>query len=329
MKYITVFMPVFNGEEFLEESLLAIEHQELPVGYELEILVIDSGSSDDSLKIIRKHDAVTLLQIPNSEFSHGGTRDKASKMAKGEFILFITQDATPASNRWLINMIEPFFISEKVGCVFGCQIPRPNAPATIKREVSTVFNSLGTYDSIVIHRQKSLVDQAVTNPLNAFFSDANSAVRVDLLTGDVPFRPVKYSEDQLLAQDMLAKGYLKVYSPAGAVIHSNQYSARQYLKRKYDETIGIQDSLDINLSIGKKELVFGTIKSTVADWLFIAKDKDYSILFRFKQFFLSPFYNLNMRLGILFGTKYRSSKRIKRLFSLEDRARSKALNTKG
>lgn len=322
-KYITVFMPVFNGEDYLDESLTAIEGQKLPRGYGLEILVIDSGSRDSSVDIIKKHSAVTFLEIPNREFSHGGTRDRAAKMAKGEFILFITQDATPASDRWLLNMIEPFFVSDKVGCVFGQQIPRSDAPATIKREVSTVFNSLGTHDSIVIHRQKSLVDNEPVAPLNAFFSDANSAVRTALLNGSVPFRHVSYSEDQLLAQDMLEKGYLKAYSPSGAVIHSNQYTARQYLKRKYDETIGVQDSLGITLSIGKKELLFGTIKSTVADWIFISRDKQYPFVSKLKQIVVSPLYNLNMRLGILLATRYRSSGRVKRLFSLEGAARDK------
>ena len=95
VKYITVFMPVFNGEEFLDESLSMIEHQELPKGYDLEVYVIDSGSSDTSLEIIKRHSSVRLETIPNSEFSHGRTRQYAATHCRGSFILFITQDATP------------------------------------------------------------------------------------------------------------------------------------------------------------------------------------------------------------------------------------------
>ena len=38
-----------------------------------------------------------------------------------------------------------------------------------------------------------------------FFSDVNSAVRKSLLVGDVPFKNVKYAEDQSLAEDMQKK----------------------------------------------------------------------------------------------------------------------------
>jgi rhamnosyltransferase len=164
-KFITVFIPAYNGQAGIAQTIEAVINQELPSGYELELLIIDSGSSDKTINIIERYsDHIRLEQIPNSEFSHGGTRSKAAHMAKGEFVLFLTQDATPTSYRWAINMVEPFFISDKVGCVFGRQIPRPNAAATIKREVSRVFGALGATDSIVIHRNKSLVDGKETNP---------------------------------------------------------------------------------------------------------------------------------------------------------------------
>lgn len=322
--YITVFMPVFNGEEYLEESLSMIEKQELPQGYELEIYLIDSGSSDSSLDIIKRHSSVRLETIPNNEFSHGRTRQYAATHCKGDYILFITQDATPASTGWLKGMLEPFFLSDRVGCVFGKQVPRPDAPATIKREVSMVFNSLGTDDSIVLHRYKSLIDESTVAPKNGFFSDANSAVRIDLLTGKLPFRDVPYSEDQLLASDMLDNGYIVAYAPAGAVIHSNQYTARQYLRRKYDESQGLKKSVGAVIPMPKRELVFGTLKSTLKDWRFATKDSSYSIRKKVFEIVRAPAYNLNSRLGTYISNKYDDNPKIKRLFSLEARARSKA-----
>jgi rhamnosyltransferase len=321
--FITVFMPVFNGEEYLDESLTMIEQQELPEGYELEIYVIDSGSTDKSLEIIRRHSSVRLETIPNSEFSHGGTRQFAAAHCKGSYILFITQDATPASTMWLKGMIEPFYLSDKVGCVFGKQIPRPDAPATIKREVSMVFNSLGTDDSIVLHRYKSLVDGTDIAPKNGFFSDANSAVRTNLLRGPVPFRTVHYSEDQLLASDMLDGGYLVAYAPAGAVIHSNQYTARQYLRRKYDESQGLKKSVGVTIPMPKRELIFGTMRATLKDWRFATSDPAYSMGKKFSEIVRAPAYNLNSRLGAYLSNKYDDNPKIKNLFSLEHRARSK------
>src|SRR5690349_7994071 len=104
-KFITVFIPTYNGEKYLKECIEAVLQQELPAGYKLEFLVTDSGSTDATLDVLGAFDdRLTLTQIPNSEFGHGKTRQAAALAAKGEFILFLSQDATPKHNRWIINM---------------------------------------------------------------------------------------------------------------------------------------------------------------------------------------------------------------------------------
>lgn len=77
----TVFIPVYNGEnDHLEETLTALYNQK--TDFEWNVLIIDSGSSDNSVKIIRKfHDKynnLTLKEIDKSEYSHGGTRQLVS-----------------------------------------------------------------------------------------------------------------------------------------------------------------------------------------------------------------------------------------------------------
>lgn len=295
-KKISVFIPVYNGQKYLKECIEGILSQELPKDYELELLITDSGSKDNSISIIKQYTSDSRLvfdEIPNSEFSHGGTRQRAAKRAKGEFILYISQDAIPANNMWIINMIEPFFIDSKVVCVVGKQIPRPHAPVTIKREVSSVFSSLGTDDSIVLHRYKSLIDGETIAPLNTFFSDANSAIRTDLLLNKIPLRPVNYAEDQALAEDVLNTGLIKAYSPLGSVIHSNDYNYKEYRLRKYDEYKGIQESLGIKIPIGKKKLFLGWIKPTIKDWKFVLNDNEYSLRSKIYNFILSPLFNFN------------------------------------
>lgn len=322
-RIISVFIPTFNGEANLAECIEAVIHQELPASYELELLIIDSGSTDKTLEIIDKYSKhIILKQIPNSEFTHGGTRSKAAHLAKGEFILFLTQDATPTNYRWLINMIEPFYINPKVGCVFGRQVPRPNAPATIKREVSSVFGGLGARDSIVIHRNKSLVDDKETNVLNSFFSDVNSAVRRELLIGDVPFRNVHYAEDQSLAEDMQKKGYWKAYAPLGEVWHSNEYSAQEYFKRKFDEYIGLQESVNYQIRPSKRSLFLGWIRPTILDWKFINSDSDYSVWSKVVWYIEAPFYNIAQKAGMYNAAKHFKNERSRNKYSLEKKIRS-------
>ncbi|HEV7454688.1 MAG TPA: glycosyltransferase family 2 protein [Candidatus Saccharimonadales bacterium] len=317
-KYISVFIPVFNGDKYLAECLEAILHQHLPEGYDLELIVIDSGSKDSSMDILRQYqDRITLLEIPNSEFGHGKTRQRAAEMARGEFILFLSQDATPAHYDWLINMIEPFFASDKIGCVFGRQTPRRDATPTIKREVATAFAGLGAPDSLVLHRSKSLVDNHKINSLNTFFSDVNSAVRRSLLVGKIPFRDLKYAEDQALAEDMQKNGYIKAYTPVGEVWHSNEYDARSYYKRKFDEYIGLQESVKTTFTASRKNLLLGWIRPTIADYKFLLKDPDYGPRTKLKWLLRTPFYNIGGVAGKYYAIKHLNNPEARKKASLE------------
>lgn len=321
-KLISVFIPTFNGEKYLAETIEAVLAQDLPKGYELELLVTDSGSTDGTLSILEHYrDSLKLTKIPNSEFGHGKTRSQAARKAKGEFVLFLSQDATPTNYRWVISMLEPFFLSDKVGCVFGKQTPRPDVAASIKREVSSVFGAIGAMDSLVIHRDKSLVDEKATNPINTFFSDVNSAARRDLLVGKVPFRDVQYAEDQALAEDMQRAGYMKAYSPLGEVWHSNEYGVRDYYRRKFDEYIGLQESTKLTITPSMRSLLLGWIRPTIADYKFIRRDNDYGPKSKLLWYAKSPFYNVAVQMGKYRALKHFGDRSRREEISLEARLR--------
>src|SRR5665213_94988 len=256
----TIAILTFNGAEFLEQLLKQIENQQTNLKY--EVLVVDSGSSDGTLDIVAGHPKVRLHQISNAEFGHGKTRNLAAQMAKGKYVLYLTQDAVPATSHWLEGMIEPFEVSDKVACVVGRQIPHANAPATIKREVSVVFNSLGPNDGVTLHRRNKTTEKL--GLVNTFMSNTNSAVRKDLLE-KIPFRDVNYAEDQGLGIDMLEAGYYKAYAPMGAVNHSHDYGAREYFRRKFDEYVGLQATTGYRATAGPRELVVGSAKATMLD----------------------------------------------------------------
>jgi rhamnosyltransferase len=318
-KYISVFVPAYNGEDTIKELIDAVLSQQLPQGYNLEFLITDSGSRDSTVDIIRSYgNKITFNQIPNTEYGHGKTRQKAAENAKGEFILFLSQDATPHDSRWLIHMIEPFYISDKVGCVYGRQIPRPFAVPTIKREVAEVFAGLGHPKAITLQRDKSLVDGSDEGELNSFFSDVNSAIRKDLVNV-IPFRDLRYSEDQALATDMQKAGYLKAYSAEGSVWHSNEYTAKEYYYRKFDEYLGLANSVNYSLKPSYKSLLLGWIRPTLKDWSFTRRDGEYNTRAKIKFFALSPLYNFYAQLGKFKVARHKNNpEKIKKL-SLEER----------
>ena len=89
---ISVVIPVKNGDSWLNETIPAILNQQ--VNGAIEIIAIDSGSTDESLSILSKY-PVTVVSIKPEDFNHGLTRNKGVSLAKGRFVVMTVQDAKP------------------------------------------------------------------------------------------------------------------------------------------------------------------------------------------------------------------------------------------
>jgi rhamnosyltransferase len=321
-----VFIPTYNGDEYLHDLLTQVFSQR--TDFVFEVIVIDSGSKDRTVQIVEEFPDVILHKIPNSEFGHGKTRNHAARMARGQYMVYLSQDAVPASDKWLDFMVEPFVISDRVYCVFGKQTPRPFADAPTKREVSGVFNSLGPDHSIMLARKNNLVTGEELGNYLTFFSDVNSAVRRDYLLNKIPYRDVPYSEDQLLGSDVLDEGYLKAYAPLGNVWHSNEYSLRDYFYRKFDEYLGMYNTLGILPQGGRLSHAKRWFRDTLTDVVFILSDKDYSLGQKAHNLSTSWLRNYYRQKASLLVTKpvYRDAKSDK--YSLEKKNSSGSRNSR-
>ena len=226
---VSVAIPVRNGGSLLREVLVAVRAQRLD--HPVELLVADSGSTDGSRDLARRMGA-ELIDVPPAEFSHGATRNLLAERSRGSHVAFLTQDAVPADERWLADLLEGFHAAEDVGLVFGPYRARPEASLMVRRELDDWFASLPLG-----------AERGVGKPLDvrrSFFTDANGCI-ARAAWERVPFRPVSYAEDQLLARDMLAAGYAKVYrarrrrDPLASVRPLEQF------RRAFDEWRGLRE----------------------------------------------------------------------------------------
>lgn len=94
-KKVSIVIPVYNAERYLEECLFSIVNQTLQ---EIEILLIDDGSTDRSLEIIErfagKDQRIKWLTQPNKGASVA--RNQGIGIATGEYLLFVDSDDTIA-----------------------------------------------------------------------------------------------------------------------------------------------------------------------------------------------------------------------------------------
>lgn len=263
---VTVAIPVRNGGPLLGEVLGAVRSQRFdrPV----DVLVADSGSTDGSRELAREHGAAIIDLAPES-FSHGGTRRLLSGEAQGSHVAFLTQDAVPADDRWLASLIDGFSLAPDVALVFGPYRPRAGASPMVRRELEEWFRTLSPDGTQRVERGAP----ANGDPLSRFyFTDANGCVLRSALER-VPFRDVPYAEDQLLARDMLAAGYAKVYRPDAPVTHSHDYGPIELFRRSFDEWRGLREVHGERAAAGPLTTALG-VQRDVRDDLRAARRED-------------------------------------------------------
>lgn len=87
---VSVIVPVYNVEEYIEECIESIVNQTLK---EIEIIIVNDGTKDNSMKKIEKYLSDSRIVIINKE--NGGlssARNAGLKIARGEYVTFIDSD---------------------------------------------------------------------------------------------------------------------------------------------------------------------------------------------------------------------------------------------
>jgi rhamnosyltransferase len=287
---VTVAILTFNGERHLDRLLDAVEDQEYdgPV----EILVIDSTSTDATPAILARHPNVRVHVIPQSEFGHGKTRNLAATLASGEFVAYLTQDAIPLGRTWLAELVAPLIDDERVGGVVGKQVPRDDAPPIIRYDIRRVFSRLGPDDAWAVVDGRGVDFDGPDSWTAAFYSDANSATRRSLVVGEVPYRDVAYAEDQLFGRDILRSGRRKVYAPAASVEHSNDLTMRTVGARIDDEVTGLRAIGAPVPRLSRAGVVKQAVRWSLADAAAIALDRDWGIARKARWLLANPWWHV-------------------------------------
>jgi rhamnosyltransferase len=167
-------------------------------------------------------------------------------------------------------------MDERIVAVMGKQVPRPGCFPLLKYEIQGVFSGFGPdFGTSVFYKDASMVDEGVLGAVG-FYSDVNSAARRDFLIDTIPYRDVKYAEDQLFGRDVIEAGYRKAYAPRAAVEHSNDLTLAEYGKRIFDETVGLRQIGFPIPPMSRAGQIRLTIRGIVGDTLRILRDREYS-----------------------------------------------------
>lgn len=225
---VALVIPTFNGGPRWQRVIDTWRDQR--GAGRLEIVVPDSGSSDGSDQVARRAGA-TLINIPQHEFSHGGTRNLAVASTDAEFVILSVQDALPLSTSLAAELLAPMIADERVCATFGRQVPLPGCHPVLRERIGGWAG--GTEVELQQLGSRSWEDLDPWERLKLIRYDHVIAAMRRSVWEALPFEPVNFGEDIDWARRVILDGGRIAFVPGAAVEHSHNRPAWDEARRIY------------------------------------------------------------------------------------------------
>jgi len=222
-RVISVVIPVKDGGSELVRCLDAITSQ--TIDSEVEIVVVDSGSTDASVATARDFGAV-VREIPPREFSHGRARNLGAALARGDVLVFISQDAYPLEATWLERLTSPLHEDSTLAGVYGRQLPHEGATPPERYFLGFLYGEK--------QRRQEAASVGELTMETTLFSNVNAAMPRALWQRFPFVEDIIMSEDQDWCRRVLLAGYAVRYEPKAVVWHSHNYTLGAAFRRFFD-----------------------------------------------------------------------------------------------
>lgn len=165
---------------------------------DLEVIVVDNESSDNTLHIARKF-PVKIVQI--DEYTPGRAINLGIKTSTGRYITCLSAHCIPRDESWLLNLYRNME-DETIAGVYGRQLPFAYSSDLDKRDLLITFG---------LDRKVQIKD--------SFFHNANSMIRRSVWER-IPFdENATNIEDRIWGKAVIEAGHRLVYEPEAAVYH--------------------------------------------------------------------------------------------------------------
>jgi len=211
---VSIIMRSFNEGWALRQTLPALRAQDWQ---NWELIVIDSGSTDCSVELIRQAAPRHFVQIRPQDYNPARVLNLGMKLAGSEIAIFLNADATPQGAGWL-RPLAAALQAPRTAAAFGRQIPRPDCQAVFAHDYMRCFG---------LQRDSACWEH--------FFSMVSSGVRKDIWERRGFLETMQYSEDDEYTRWCRAEGWQVVYCPDSVVMHSHNYTPNQAYKRSFGE----------------------------------------------------------------------------------------------
>lgn len=208
----------FNEEEHIGRLLAGVMEQSVK---DVEIIVVDSGSTDATISIASRY-PVKVVNIRPEAFSFGHALNVGCAAATGEFLVMASAHVYPVYKDWLENLIRPF-VDGSVALVYGKQ----------RGDASARYTEQQIY-------KRWFPDVDITHQKHPFCNNANAAVRRSL------WQRLPYDENLTGLEDLdwatraIKLGSKIVYSADAEIIHIHNETPKKIYNRYRREAIAFK-----------------------------------------------------------------------------------------
>lgn len=219
---VSVVIRTLNEERYLAELLSAIQSQCI-VQFNVEVVIVDSGSTDRTLDIAKEF-GCRITYIKKEDFTFGRSLNYGCDFAQGDYLIFISGHCIPKGDQWLTKLVEP--LVSDCAYTYGRQLGRD----------TTKFSECQLFEKYFPSQSRI--------PQEGFFcNNANSALRKSVWA-KFPFdEELTGCEDMYLARQLVESGMLIAYVADAPVYHIHDETWERVLVRYEREAIALQKIL--------------------------------------------------------------------------------------
>ena len=219
---VDVLIPVYRPDGKLTELLKRLKMQNYPIH---RVILMNTEEKHFPAELTGIWDRVEVYHLAKEEFDHG-TRDRGVRMSTADLVVCMTQDAMPADETLIEELVKPFDDPE-VWAAYARQLPNEDC-----REVEKYTRSFNYPEQSMVKTKEDLDRLGIKT---FFCSNVCAAWRREKyleLGGFV--KHTIFNEDMILAGTMIKQGGKIAYCAKAKVIHSHNYSAFQQFHRNFD-----------------------------------------------------------------------------------------------
>lgn len=216
MAKVSIIVRTKNESRWIAYCLNSLKNQVFDG--EFEVIVVDSGSEDNTLEIVELVAPKTKVIVPQDDVYLPGkfiNYGISAAATDSDYIAILSAHCVPTSKKWLQGMIDSIESQEAIVGVYCKQIPCRSTNFENKRDL---VNSFG--------------DETIIKSKDTFFHNAASVVSKATLASYPFSSTAKHIEDRLWAEDVLSAGYKIKYDASISVTHehglnqhTNKYSS--------------------------------------------------------------------------------------------------------